>query len=164
MQVLPVLCLRAAKTSLSSLVYSSGILSHLHLIGPKYTSDPEADIYAGCLSEGVKFLYCPMCKELRVKPWYAIRNRCQRCFGEATVIPIPNNWMSYATYVLYVVVPLSIALYLYLKNRSYLYFAIGGLVIMMVITFINLGRAEAYARTRIKTTVARRRDQQSSDE
>ncbi len=98
----------------------------------------------------MKFLYCPNCKELRVKPWYAIRNRCQICFGDATVIQIPPNWMTYATYVLYVLVPAFIGVYVYGHIQDFLYFGIAGLAALMIVSYIDISRGEEYARSKIK--------------
>jgi len=98
----------------------------------------------------VKYLYCPKCKELRVKPWFAIRDRCQMCFGEARVIEIPNNWMTYASYLLYAVIPALVAISLYLKDRTYLYLAVILLIIMMAVAYANVARGERYARARIR--------------
>ncbi len=64
--------------------------------------------------------------------------------------------MSYVTYSLYIVVPVLIALYLYTNVRSYLYVSIIGLVAMMIVSYVNLGRGEAYAKARIKVTVGSR--------
>lgn len=98
----------------------------------------------------VKYLYCPKCKELRVKPWFAIRNQCQMCFGEAREIRIPNNWMTYLSYVLYIGIPALVSISLYLKDRTFLYVAVVLLVVMMVVAYANVLRGEEYAKTRIK--------------
>ena len=98
----------------------------------------------------VKYLYCPKCKELRVKPWFAIRNQCQMCIGQARVIQIPNNWMTYVSYVLYAVIPALVLISLTLKDRAFLYLAVVLLLIMMVVAYANVVRGERYARARIK--------------
>ncbi len=98
----------------------------------------------------MKYLYCPRCKELRVKPWYAIANKCQRCFGVATPINIPPNWMTYMTYVLYVVVPAMILVYVTNDDKTWLYASLVGLVIMFMLTFADQARGAAYARSKLK--------------
>lgn len=100
----------------------------------------------------MKFLYCPKCKELRVKPWYSIRNRCQICFGDATVIKVPPNWMTYVTYVLYVVVPALVAVYVYGHRKDFIYYAVVGLVALMVVAYADIVRGEEYARSKIKVS------------
>jgi hypothetical protein len=100
----------------------------------------------------VKYLYCPKCKELRVKAWYARRNRCSRCLGDATAIKIPNSWLTYVTYGLYVIIPALAAINLTEKDRLYIWLAFGGLILMIVVSFADMSRGAAYARTKIKVT------------
>ncbi|MEM0344107.1 MAG: hypothetical protein QXJ32_08340 [Thermoplasmata archaeon] len=98
----------------------------------------------------MKYLYCPRCKDLRVKSWYAIRDRCVMCFGPATPIKIPNTWMTYALYALYVITPALILIYVSKDDRDYLYAAVVALAFMIVFSWIEIGRGLAYARTKIK--------------
>lgn len=100
----------------------------------------------------MKYLYCPICKQLHVKPWFAIRNRCQNCFSEATAIQIPANWMTYFSYLLYALIPALIAIEIAYDDRNYLYLAVALLFLMMVISYMNIARGEKYARERIKIT------------
>jgi len=98
----------------------------------------------------VKFLYCPACKELRVKSWYAIRNTCPRCRGEARAIDIPRTKMTYLTYALYVVVPGLVAVHLLTDSDAYLYASVVGLVAMMIVSYIDITKGEKIARAKIK--------------
>lgn len=98
----------------------------------------------------MKYLYCPRCKQLHVKPWFAIRNKCQNCFGDATVIPIPANWITYTSYAFYIFVPALILFYVTEHAKTYLYLAIAGLVAMMIVAYVDLVRGEKYAKTKIK--------------
>lgn len=98
----------------------------------------------------VKYLYCPQCKELRVKSWYQVRNVCSRCFSVATAIEIPRNWMTYVSYVLYVVVPALIGANRITGSATYLRLAIIGLVVMLIVSYMNIVRGEKFARTKIK--------------
>ena len=100
----------------------------------------------------MKYLYCPRCKQLHVKPWFAIRNRCQNCFGEATAIHIPANWMTYITYALYVAIPAIVVIYYIDKVKIYLYLAVILLIIMMAVSYMDIGRGRKYAEERIKIT------------
>jgi hypothetical protein len=100
----------------------------------------------------VKYLYCPKCKELRVRAWFELHDRCSRCRGDATAIMIPNNWLTYVTYVLYVVVPTFVAAYLITHARSYIWLSLGGVILMMVVSFADVSRGAAYARKKIKVT------------
>ena len=100
----------------------------------------------------VKYLYCPKCKELRVKAWYARRNRCSRCYGDATAIRVPNSWLTYVIYGLYVIVPALAAVYLTTDVRPYIWLSIGGIILMMVLSFADVSRGAAYAKKRIKVT------------
>jgi hypothetical protein len=112
----------------------------------------EGDIYVDGVSPSVKFLYCPRCKQLHVKPWFAIRNRCQNCFGDATVIQIPYNWMTYMSYALYVLIPALIVIYVTDHVKNILYLAVALLILMMIIAFADIARGEKYAKERIKIT------------
>lgn len=100
----------------------------------------------------MKYLYCPKCKELRVKPWYSMRDRCARCGRDVRVIEVPRTL---ATYAVYVLTAGAFAL-VYMNTREdvsmYLYLAIVLVVAMMVIQFKELVRGERYARTKIKVT------------
>ncbi len=100
----------------------------------------------------MKYLYCPRCKQLHVKPWFAIRNRCQNCFSEAAAIPIPANWMTYLSYILYALIPALIAIDFTYHDRNYLYLAVALLFVMMAVSFVDIGRGEKYAKERIKVT------------
>jgi hypothetical protein len=102
----------------------------------------------------VKYLYCPKCKQLHVKPWFAIRDRCQNCFDDATVIQIPANWMTYLSYALYVAVPALIAIYMTDHVKTYLYLAVVLLFFMMAVSYVDIARGEKYAKERIKITGA----------
>jgi hypothetical protein len=100
----------------------------------------------------VKFLYCPKCKELRVKPWYSIRDSCTRCRGDVRVIEVPRTIWSYTVYGLTVVIFVAV----YLNTRSddsfYLYTAIILLISLAVIQLREVVRGERYARSKIKVT------------
>lgn len=100
----------------------------------------------------VNYLYCPKCKELRVKAWYERRNRCSRCRGDAKAIRIPNSWLTYVTYVFYVIVPALVAVYLITHIGLYVWLSLGGVVLMMVVSFADVSRGAAYAKNRIKIT------------
>jgi len=100
----------------------------------------------------MKFLYCPKCKQLRVKPWYSMRNRCLGCFEEATVIKVPNSWMTYVSYALYVTVPALVVLYVTSKTSFWIYAAIALLVVMIVLQYLDVVRGEKYARSKIRVT------------
>jgi uncharacterized OB-fold protein len=114
----------------------------------------DYDIYLGYIPSYVKYLYCPRCKELRAKSWYQIRNKCQLCFADATAIQIPNTWMTYALYVLYVVTPGLVLVYVSNDEKPYLYAAVVLLVLMIVLSWLEVSRGLAYARTKIKVTSA----------
>jgi hypothetical protein len=100
----------------------------------------------------VKYLYCPKCKELRVKAWFDLRNRCSRCRGDATAIRIPNSWLTYVTYGLYVIVPALAAVYLTTHVKPYIWLSLGGVILMLVISFADVSRGAAYARKMIRVT------------
>ena len=102
----------------------------------------------------MKYLYCPKCKELRVKPWYSIRNRCFGCYGEATVIVVPNSWMTYVSYVLYVVVPLLVVVYVSTHVVEWIYAAIALLIVMIVLQYLDIVRGEKFAKAKIRVTVS----------
>jgi len=100
----------------------------------------------------VKYLYCPKCKELRVKPWYSFRDRCARCYGELRVIPIPSSVFTYVVYVTMAVA--FVLLYLYTRNEDdvFLYIAIVFAVVMAGAQVVDLSRGEKYAKAKIKMT------------
>ncbi len=100
----------------------------------------------------MKFLYCPNCKEVRAKAWYQIRPRCSRCLGMATEIDIPNGPLTYLTYILYVLVPGLVAVSLMWDDRTYLWYAIIGLALMVVVAMIDIGRGQKIAKARVKIT------------
>jgi uncharacterized membrane protein YdbT with pleckstrin-like domain len=100
----------------------------------------------------VKFLYCKRCKDIRLKSWYAISNKCPVCLSDATPIKIPNTWLTYLLYALYVTAPALIALYAVNHDKQYLWFALILVFIMMAITWVELGRGRGYARAKVKIT------------
>jgi len=100
----------------------------------------------------VKYLYCPKCKELRVKAWYQFNDRCSRCNSEAKVIPIPNSWMTFATYALYVLVPAFVALDMTYDYDILMWLAIVALIILFFIAYGDLARGSRYAKSKIKVT------------
>lgn len=102
----------------------------------------------------MKYLYCPRCKELRVKAWYQIKDKCQICFSDARSIKIPNTWMTYLLYALYVVTPSLVLVSVYIDDRSYLYAAVVLLVFMFIVSWLEIGRGLIYAKTKIKVASA----------
>jgi hypothetical protein len=102
----------------------------------------------------MKFLYCATCKELRIKAWYAISDRCVGCLGEATVIKVPNSWMTYLSYALYVVIPALVVLYVTSKTMFWIYAAVALLVVMMVVQYADVVRGEKFARSKIRITAS----------
>ena len=100
----------------------------------------------------VKYLYCPRCKELRVKAWFERRDRCSRCLGNSTAIRIPNSWLTYVVYGLYVIAPGLAAIYLTTDVRLYFWLALVGVILMIVVSFVDMSRGAAYAKKRIKVT------------
>lgn len=118
----------------------------------------DDDIYVRDIPWSVKYLYCPRCKELRVKSWYQIKNKCQLCFSDATAIPIPNSWMTYALYTLYVVTPGLVLVSVNNNDKTYLYAAVVFLVLMFILSWLEVSRGMAYSRTKVKITSANRKD------
>jgi hypothetical protein len=108
----------------------------------------------GCIHEGVKFIYCAKCKELRVKPWYARRVRCGRCRGEGKEITVPKSGLSYLVYVMMVFVTAAAIMNVNTDDNLYFYLAIVGVVALMVVEFIDISRGEKYARARIRPTTS----------
>jgi uncharacterized protein (DUF983 family) len=106
----------------------------------------------------VKYLYCPRCKELRVKSWYQIKDKCQLCFSDATAIKIPNTSLTYALYFLYIVTPALVLVSVWEDDKSYLYMAVVLLIFMFIIQWIEVSRGQAYARTKVKITAANLKD------
>ena len=100
----------------------------------------------------MKFLYCKRCKDIRLKSWYAISNKCPICLSEATPIKIPNTWLTYILYALYVTAPALIVVYAMNDDKQYLWFALVLVIIMMAITWVELGRGREYARAKVKIT------------
>lgn len=98
----------------------------------------------------MKFLYCPRCKDLHVKNWYAISDKCSRCFGNATAIKIPNNWLMYFLYFMYVLTPGLVLVYLAEHDKTYLYASVVALAIMMIVSYVALVRGEEYAKTKVR--------------
>jgi hypothetical protein len=134
-------------------------LTDLHGVGipeppiPSFAQEGGSEIYmAHAFPSPVKYLYCPKCKELRVKSWYQVRNGCSRCFSDATAIKIPRNWMTYLSYVLYVVVPALIGANQITDSAKYLQLAIVGLVVMLIVSYADIVRGEKLAKTKIKVT------------
>ncbi len=106
----------------------------------------------GAYTRLVKYLYCPKCKDLRVKAWYTFGDKCPVCFSDATAVKVPNTWLTYLQYSLYVIVPALIVIYLMHDDRQYLYFAVILVVVMMTISWIEFGRGRDYARAKVKMT------------
>jgi UDP-N-acetylmuramyl pentapeptide phosphotransferase/UDP-N-acetylglucosamine-1-phosphate transferase len=65
---------------------------------------------------------------------------------------IPNSWLTYVTYGLYIVVPALVVVYLITRVRPYIWLSLGGVILMMVISFADVSRGAAYAKKRIKVT------------
>lgn len=124
---------------------------HVVLISPSTIAGSKINT-ARSFHSIVKYLYCPKCKELRVKAWYERRNRCSRCYGDATAIRVPNSWLTYLVYGLYVIVPAPVAVYLTTHVRPYIWLSLGGVILMMVVSFADMSRGAAYAKKRIKVT------------
>jgi hypothetical protein len=100
----------------------------------------------------VKYLYCTKCKDLRVKPWYALRYYCSRCRADLRVIEVPRSWMTYAVYILTVLTFALVIVHVTSDMRNSLMMAVISLVAMMIIQFVDLGRGQRYARSKIRLT------------
>jgi hypothetical protein len=104
------------------------------------------------IGDSVKFLYCPKCKELRVRPWYSGRNQCSRCRGAARPIDIPKSAFTYATYVLMTAVFLLVYLNTTTDYDIYLFAAVAGVIAIVVLQFVEISRGELYAKMKIRPT------------
>lgn len=100
----------------------------------------------------MKYLYCPKCKELRVKPWYSMRDRCARCLGDVRVIPIPSGVLTYVMYGLAAVAMVFAYLYMQEDDDLYIFVAVVFAVAMGIAQFKELTRGEKYARAKIRLT------------
>lgn len=100
----------------------------------------------------MKYLYCPKCKDLRVKPWYSMRDRCSRCLGDVTAIEIPRGPLTYAVYALAAVAVVLAYLSTKTGDRLYIYAALVFTVAMGAVQFKELMRGERYAKAKIKVT------------
>jgi len=115
-------------------------------------SEP-ASIYTSLVhGEGVKFVYCPKCKELRVRPWYSLRAWCSRCRESGREIPVPRTVY---TYVLYALIFGTFALVYMYTDSDQMIFLLGGIVGLVgafVIQAFEISRGERFARAKIKAT------------
>lgn len=98
----------------------------------------------------VKFLYCPKCKEIRAKTWFQRRNRCLACIGPATLIVVPNGYLTYLNYVLYILAPMFAIISVLTDTRDYIWVAVGLLIVMMISSYLDLVRGEKIARKKVK--------------
>lgn len=103
---------------------------------------------------GVKYVYCPKCKELRIKPWYTFTPRCYRCGGIGREIPVPRGLATYVLYAMMVVFFTLIYFNTSTGNDLLLYAAIGIVVIVVALQISEMIRGERYANSRIKTTAS----------
>lgn len=111
----------------------------------------QLEIYtAQTFCRGVKFLYCPHCKEVRAKAWFQIRPLCSRCNGVATEIVVPNGPLTYLTYFLYLFVPALAVYSLLTDQKEFLWYSVVGLVIMVVAAMADLGRGYRLAKKRVR--------------
>jgi hypothetical protein len=102
----------------------------------------------------VKFVYCPKCKELRVKPWYGFRARCARCREDGREIATPRTALSFVLYAMILIVFLLVYMYTDSHNSIFLIGGIGALIASFAIQAVEISRGERYARARIRTTKA----------
>lgn len=100
----------------------------------------------------VKYLYCPSCKELRVKPWYSITDRCTRCRGDVRVIKVPRTAFSYVIWGLMLASFGLLFLHTRSDNNQYLYVAVALVVVLMIVQFKELARGHRYAMSKIRIT------------
>lgn len=63
---------------------------------------------------------------------------------------IPNSWLTYLTYALYVTVPAIVVVYLVTGVRTYIWIAVAGMIVMMIVAYADISRGAAYAKKRIK--------------
>lgn len=100
----------------------------------------------------VKFVYCPKCKELRVKPWYSVRAWCSRCREHGREIPVPRTALTYVLYALILVVFGMVYTYTRSDEVIFLLGSILGLVGAFIIQAVEISRGERIARAKIKAT------------
>jgi hypothetical protein len=112
-----------------------------------------APIYTTSTHGGnVKFVYCPKCKELRVKPWYALRAFCSRCRDDGREISVPRTFNTFILYALILGVFALVYMYTSSDNFVFLIGMIACLVMSFAIQAVEISRGERYARARIKAT------------
>ncbi len=70
--------------------------------------------------------------------------------GPATEIAVTNGPLTYLTYFLYVFVPGLVVVSITWDDRTYLWYAVAGLVVMVVVAMIDIGRAQAVAKKRVR--------------
>ena len=100
----------------------------------------------------MKFVYCPRCKELRVRPWYTWKAWCSRCRQNAREISVPRTHLTYVLYALIALVFALIYTYTRTDETLFLYAGIGGLVATFIVQGVEISRGERIARARIKAT------------
>jgi len=160
LQVLPVERLLDASTSRSSRVYSSFRDARPSTTFPDQSPGIQwyprgsliQHIYIRRVAKSVKFTYCPKCKEVMVKPWYATRNKCARCRGDTREINVPRGPLTYLMYALVGAVLVLIYLNSQTRNALLLYGALGAMVVMMIVQFKDLSRGTRMAKSRIRPT------------
>jgi len=99
----------------------------------------------------VKFVYCPKCKELRIKPWYSTRPRCSRCRDNGRELKVPRTPLTFVAYALVVAILVLIYLYTRTDEAIYMYGGVVALVACFIVQAMDISRGERVARSRIKT-------------
>ncbi len=112
-----------------------------------------APIYTSLAHGGiVKFVYCPKCKELRVKPWYSLRAWCSRCRDYGREIPVPRTAYTYVLYALILTIFVLIYTYTSSDETIFLLGSVAGLICAFIIQAFEISRGERIARAKIKAT------------
>ncbi len=100
----------------------------------------------------MKFVYCPKCKELRVKPWYAQRAWCSRCRENGREIPVPRTVYTYVLYALILAIFAMVYTYTSSDELIFLLGSVVGLITAFILQAIEISRGERIARAKIKAT------------
>jgi hypothetical protein len=108
----------------------------------------------------MKFLYCPGCKQVQPRPWYASK-RCTSCHGDAVVFKVKSSIIGYLATMTAIVSLILAGMYLYdydtFMGENIVYAFLLFIILSFALMFVELGRAQKVAEEMVHDTLKRSR-------
>jgi hypothetical protein len=108
----------------------------------------------------MQFLYCPECKQVQPRRWYASK-RCVSCHGDAVVFKVKSSIIGYMATITAIVSLILAGMYLFdydtFMGENIVYVFLLFVILAFAFMFVELGRAQKVAEGMVQDPLKRPR-------